>query len=73
MHFELLLLPFSPRAHTPLSLTGQMAALTEAPGTLTQFSLTSWRHLEPEISPRGPRILRKMEIARGFMVYEGLR
>lgn len=73
VHFELLLLPFSPRAHTPLSLTGQMAALTDAPGTLTQFGLTSWRHLEPEITPRGPRILRKMEIARGFMVYEGLR
>lgn len=73
VHFELLLLPFSPRAHTPLSLTGQMAALTEAPGTLSQFGLTSWRHLEPEIQPRGPRMLRKLEIARGFMVYEGLR
>ena len=73
MHFELLLLPFGRRAHTPLSLTGQMVSLTEAPGTLSRFGLTSWRHLEPEIQPRGQRILRKMEVARGFMVYEGLQ
>jgi hypothetical protein len=72
VHFELLLLPFSQRAHTPLSLTGQMAALTEAPGTLSRFSLTSWRHLDPDLKPRGPRVLHKLEIARGIMVYEGL-
>jgi len=70
---ELLLLPFSPRAHTPLSLTGQIVALGETAGTLSQFGLTSWRHIQPDPGPRGPRILRKIEIARGLMVYEGLR
>lgn len=74
-HLELLLLPFSARAHTPLSLTGLLAPMTPHPGVLDRgalgdFHLTSWRHIEPE--PRR-RALRKWEMARGFMVYEGLR
>ncbi len=69
-HLELLLLPFSNRAHTPLSLTGLLAAMTPHQGVLGDFHLTSWRHIEPD--PR-PRALRKWPIARGFMVYEGLR
>jgi hypothetical protein len=39
---------------------------------LRDFRLTSWRYLHrPE--KLVPRALRKLAIARGFMVYEGLR
>lgn len=76
VHFELLLLPFSARSHTPLSLTGMLAPLghTESIqvfGALRDFNLTSWRHVHPE-RPR-PRALRKWSIVRGLTVYEGLR
>lgn len=71
-HLELLLLPFSNRAHTPFSLTGLLAPMTPHHGVLGEFHLTSWRHIEPDPAAR-PRALRKWQIARGFMVYEGLR
>src|SRR5712691_11199322 len=44
-HLELLLLPFSPRAHAPLSLTGLLAPFESEPGLLRDFKLTSWRYL----------------------------
>jgi hypothetical protein len=70
-HLELLLLPFNNRAHAPLSLTGSLAPFESDPGTLGDFKLTSWRYLHrPE--KLVPRALRKLAIARGFMVYEGL-
>ncbi|HEX7790203.1 MAG TPA: PAS domain-containing protein [Afipia sp.] len=69
VQFELLLLPFSARSHTPLSLTGLLAPFdtTHLYGSLGAFSLTSWRHIER------PRALRKWSIIRGLTVYEGLR
>ena len=72
-HLELLLLPFNNRAHTPLSLTGLLAPLGETPVTVKDFRLTSWRYLAHPPQRFGPRMLRKLAIARGFMVYEGLR
>jgi hypothetical protein len=72
-HLELLLLPFQARAHTPLSLTGLLAPFESAPGMLTQFRLTSWRYIGHPPQRFVPRALRKLAIARGFMVYEGLR
>ena len=72
-HLELLLLPFNNRAHTPLSLTGLLTPLGEAPLTVKDFRLTSWRYLAHPPQRFGPRVLRKLAIARGFMVYEGLR
>jgi hypothetical protein len=72
-HFELLLLPFSARAHTPMSLTGQICSFEEINGTVGQFGVTSWRHLHQDKRLFGPRTLRKLDIARGFTVYEGLR
>lgn len=74
-HLELLLLPFSARLHTPLSLTGLLAPLGEARnlvpyGALTDLSLTSWRHIGRQ--PRG-RAVRKWSMIRGLTVYEGLR
>jgi hypothetical protein len=71
-HLELLLLPFCARAHTPISLTGLLAPFEGNLTTLCDFRLTSWRYLHrPE--KLIPRALRKLAIARGFMVYEGLR
>ena len=40
--------------------------------TLRDFRLTSWRYLHHQ-EKLVPRTLRKLAIARGFMVYEGLR
>lgn len=71
-HLELLLLPFNTRAHAPISLTGLLAPFERDLTTLRDFRLTSWRYLHrPE--KLVPRALRKLAIARGFMVYEGLR
>jgi hypothetical protein len=71
-HLELLLLPFNTRAHAPISLTGLLAPFQSEPSLLQDFRLTSWRYLhQPERMV--PRALRKLAIARGFMVYEGFR
>jgi hypothetical protein len=72
-HLELLLLPFNTRAHTPLSLTGLLAPFESRHGVLRDFKLTSWRYLGHQPQRLLPRALRKLAIARGFMVYEGLR
>jgi hypothetical protein len=72
-HLELLLLPFNNRAHTPISLTGLLAPFGAADGLLRDFKLTSWRYLGHPPPRLVPRALRKLAIARGFMVYEGLR
>jgi hypothetical protein len=73
-HLELLLLPFNARAHTPLSLTGLLAPFESEHKLLRDFKLTSWRYLGHQPPQRlVPRALRKLKIARGFMVYEGLR
>lgn len=76
IHLELLLLPFSARSHTPLSMTGLLAPLSPIAevgtfGSLKDFAITSWRHLGHE--RRGPRALRKWSIVRGLTVYEGFR
>jgi hypothetical protein len=70
---ELLLLPFNARAHTPLSLTGLLAPFERERGVLRDFRLTSWRYLDQPPQRLVPRALRKLAIARGLMVYEGLR
>ncbi len=72
-HLELLLLPFNNRAHTPLSLTGLLAPLGGEPRAIRDFALTSWRYIGHPPQRFGPRVLRKLKVARGFMVYEGLR
>jgi hypothetical protein len=71
-HLELLLLPFNARPHTPVSVTGVLAPFDDECGTLSAFTLTSWRYLhQPE--KLLPRAIRKLQVARGLMVYEGLR
>ena len=71
-HLELLLLPFNTRAHAPLSLTGLLAPFEREHGLLRDFKLTSCRYLGHPPQKLVPRALRKLAIARGFMVYEGL-
>ena len=71
-HLELLLLPFSPRAHAPISLTGLLAPFETEHGVLRDFKLTSWRYVGHQPEKLVPRALRRLKIARGFMVYEGL-
>ena len=71
-HLELLLLPFHAAAHAPISLTGLLAPFESESRVLRNFELTSWRYLDPEPEELVPRALRKLKIARGFMVYEGL-
>jgi hypothetical protein len=73
VHLELLLLPFSPRAHAPLSLTGLLAPFESPNSQLGDFKLTSWRYLGHQPQKLIPRALRKLAVARGLMVYEGLR
>jgi hypothetical protein len=70
---ELLLLPFNARAHAPLSLTGLLAPFDGGHSRLHDFRLTSWRYLGHPPQRFVPRALRKLAVARGFMVYEGLR
>ena len=71
-HLELLLLPFTARPHTPVSVTGVLAPFDDECGALRAFTVTSWRYLhQPE--KLLPRAIRKLQIARGLMVYEGLR
>jgi hypothetical protein len=71
-HLELLLLPFNARAHEPISLTGLLTPMDDCRDPLGGLSLTSWRYLHPP-EKIIPRVVRKLALARGFMVYEGLR
>ena len=70
-HLELLLLPFNNRAHAPISVTGLLAPFESNLSTISDFKVMSWRylHLPQKLVPRA---LRKLALARGFMVYEGL-
>jgi len=72
-HLELLLLPFNAGAHAPISLTGVLAPFERQQRELRDFELTSWRYLDPQPEKLVPRALQKLKIARGLMVYEGLR
>jgi hypothetical protein len=72
-HFELLLLPFNTRAHEPVSLTGLLAPFEAHQDCLGDFKLTSWRYMAHKPDKIMPRALRKIALARGLMVYEGLR
>ena len=75
-YLELLLLPFlaDPAAAHP-SVAGSLVPLTAAapgaPISLSDLTLTSWRHLGYRRQTIRQRTIRKLAIARGFMVYEG--
>jgi hypothetical protein len=69
---ELLLLPFNTRAHSPVSLTGLLVPFFDGAHSLGRLTLTSWRYMGHPPQRFGPRVLRKLALARGLMVYEGL-
>jgi hypothetical protein len=71
-HLELLLLPFNARAHAPISLTGLLAPFKSEHNVLRDLKVTSYRYIGDQPQKLVPRALRKLAIARGFMVYEGL-
>ena len=71
-HLELLLLPFNTRAHAPISLTGVLAPFEGDVSLISDFRVTSYRYLHRQ-EKLVPRALRKLALARGFIVYEGLR
>ena len=48
-------------------------AVRKRSSLLRDFRLTSWRYIGQPPQKLVPRALRKLAIARGFMVYEGLR
>lgn len=73
VHMELLLLPFDSRAFAPLSLTGLLVPLLPGHRAVGELSLTSFRYLAHPPQRFKPRALRKLALARGLMVYEGLR
>jgi hypothetical protein len=51
-----------------------LAPFENGQGGLRDFRLNSWRYLgHPQPERLVPRALRKLKIARGLMVYEGLR
>ncbi len=70
---ELLLLPFRTRAHSPLSLTGLLVPLLPGHSTVGELTLGSFRYLAHPPQRFRPRALKKLAMARGLMVYEGLR
>ena len=72
-NLELLLLPFNNRAHAPISLTGLLAPFGRSHQVLSDFKLTSFRYLAHPPQRFVPRALKKLAIARGLMVHEGLR
>jgi hypothetical protein len=75
-HLELLLLPFNARAYEPISLTGLLAPFEAASGihgALGPLEIVSWRYMHRPPERLVPRALRKLALARGLMVYEGLR
>ena len=53
--------------------TGLLAPFGNGHGRLRDFKLTSWRYLAHPPQRLVPRALKKLAVARGFMVYEGLR
>src|SRR4051812_9722023 len=53
---ELLLLPFNPRAHPPLTLPGLLPPLDDSvPPAVKVFPLPSWRYIGPPPQRFGPR------------------
>jgi hypothetical protein len=72
-HLELLLLPFAPRAHAPISVTGSLAPFGDVNGALRNLRVTSFRYIDQPPQRLAPRPLNKVAAARGFIVYEGVR
>ena len=77
VYLELLLLPFAPSALAPQSVTGSLVPLTVPAdlehSSLHDLSLTTWRHAGHQPQTLRQRAVRRLALAKGLMVYEGLR
>lgn len=75
-YLELLLLPLVTDLTAHPSVAGSLVPLTAAahggePPFLHDLMLTSWRHLGYRRHTIRQRAIRKLAIAKGFMIYEG--
>ena len=61
------------RAGAAASGTGESGTLLPGHRAVGELSLTSFRYLAHPPQRFKPRALRKLALARGLMVYEGLR
>lgn len=77
VYLELLLLPFAPSSLAPQCVTGSLVPLTVPERfdhtRLQEFALTTWRHSGHRPQTIRQRAVRKLTLARGFVVYEGFR
>lgn len=77
VYLELLLLPFAPSSLAPQCISGSLVPLTVPERfdhtRLETFALTTWRHEGHRLVTMRQRTVRRLALARGFMVYEGLR
>lgn len=77
VYLELLLLPFTVSSLAPQCVTGSLVALSVPERfdhtPLQEFALTTWRHAGHRPQSLRQRAVRKLSLARGFVVYEGLR
>jgi hypothetical protein len=77
VYLELLLLPFARSVLAPQSVTGSLVPLTVPAelehSSLHDLSLTTWRHAGHQPQTLRERAVRRLALAKGFMVYEGLR
>lgn len=77
VYLELLLLPFAVSTLAPQCVTGSLVPLSvperfDHTG-MQEFALTTWRHSGYRPQTIRQRAVRKLSLARGFVVYEGLR
>jgi hypothetical protein len=77
LFLELLVLPLLPSPPLPANIAGTLAPLTVPAlpdyGCVGDLTLTSWRHVGHGRQSLRQRTLRKLAVARGLIVYEGLR
>jgi hypothetical protein len=77
VYLELLLLPFAPSVLATQSVMGSLVPLTVPTDfehlSLHDFSLTTWRYAGHRPQTLAQRAVRRLTLAKGFMVYEGLR
>lgn len=72
VNLELLLMPLRATVHTNASITGLLVPVQPCSGPIGPLELTSHRYAAHARQRLAPRLLRKWEMARGVMVYEGM-
>ncbi len=70
--FEMLLLPFLRRPHTPATMMVLLSPFAAFVPIHAGLTLTGWRHIATSM-PAKPRKLQKTPILPGIIAYEGVR